>query len=116
MNSESFIKFGNENDFDFIIRRVGGNAGKAYILKEGETVSPQSNYFIKNNSILTDDVLVEIINSIQMDVVNYSVGPRSLSKRELIEYVEEGVKKMVKDRNQDNGDIYIDINEMSYER
>ena len=93
MNSESFIKFGNENDFDFIIRRVGGNAGKAYILKEDETVSSQSNYFIKNNSILTDDVLVEIINSIQMDAVNYSVGPRSLSKRELIEYVEEGVKK-----------------------
>lgn len=93
MNSEFFIKFGNENDFDFIIRRVGGNAGKAYFLKEGETVSSQSNYFIKNNSILTDDVLVEIINSIQMDSVNYSVGPRSLSKRELIEYVEEGVKK-----------------------
>ena len=93
MNSESFIKFGNENDFDFIIRRVGGNAGKAYILNDGENVSSQSNYFIKNNSILTNDVLVEIINNIQMDVVNYSVGPRSLSKRELIEYVEESVKK-----------------------
>ena len=91
--SESFIKFGNENDFDFIIRRVGGNAGKAYILNDGENVSSQSNYFIKNNSILTNDVLVEIINNIQMDAVNYSVGPRSLSKRELIEYVEESVKK-----------------------
>ena len=93
MNSDSFIKFGNENDFDFVIRRVGGNAGKAFILNEGETVSPQSNYFIKNNSILTDDVLVDIINDIQMDAVNFSVGPRSLSKRELIEYVEEGVRK-----------------------
>ena len=93
MNSESYIKFGNEKDFDFVIRRVGGNAGKAFILNEGETVSPQSNYFIKNNSILTDDTLVDIINGIQMDVVDYSVGPRSLSKKELIEYVEEGVAK-----------------------
>ena len=93
MNGDSFIKFGYENDFDFVIRRVGGNAGKAFILNEGETVSSQSNYFIKNNSILTDEVLVDIINGIQMDVVNYSVGPRSLSKRELIKYVEEGVKK-----------------------
>lgn len=93
MNNESYIKFGDEKDFDFIVRRVGGNAGKAYILNEGESVSPQSNYFIKNNSILTNDVLVEIINNIQMDVVNYSVGPRSLSKRELIDYVEEGIRK-----------------------
>ena len=93
MNGESYIRFGNEKDFDFIVRRVGGNAGKAYILNEGETVSSQSNYFIKNNSILTNDTLVDIINDIQMDIVLYSVGPRSLSKRELIEYVEEGVRK-----------------------
>lgn len=85
---DSYIKFSNENDFDFIIRRVGGNAGKAYILNEGETVSSQSNYFIKNNSKLSNDEFVKIINSIKMDAVNYSVGPRSLSKRELIEYIE----------------------------
>lgn len=93
MIGESYIRFGNINDFDFVIRRVGGNAGKAYILNEDETVSSQSNYFIKNNSILTNDVLVEIINDIKMDAVNYSVGPRSLSKKELIEYVEEGIRK-----------------------
>ena len=33
----SYIEFGNVNDFDFIVRRVGGNAGKAYILKEVST-------------------------------------------------------------------------------
>lgn len=89
---ENYILFGNEKDFDFIIRRVGGNAGKAYILNEGEKVSTQSNYFIKNNSILTDEILIDIINDIKMDIVNYSVGPRSISKKELIEYIEEGVK------------------------
>ncbi len=93
INNESYIKFGNENDFNFIVRRVGGNAGKAYILNEGESVSPQSNYFIKNNTILKDDVLVEIINDIKMDVVNYSVGPRSLSKVELVKYIEEAMNK-----------------------
>lgn len=85
----SYIEFGNVNDFDFIVRRVGGNAGKAYILKEGETVSTQSNYFIKNKTSLTNEALVDIINGIKMDAVNYSVGPRSLSKIELIEYLEE---------------------------
>lgn len=85
----SFIEFGNINDFDFIVRRVGGNAGKAYFLKEGETVSTQSNYFIKNKTSLSNEALVDIINSIKMDAVNYSVGPRSLSKIELIEYLEK---------------------------
>lgn len=85
----SYIEFGNINDFDFIVRRVGGNAGKAYILKEGETVSTQSNYFIKNKTSISNEALVDIINSIKMDAVNYSVGPRSLSKIELIEYLEE---------------------------
>lgn len=85
----SYIEFGNVNDFDFIVRRVGGNAGKAYILKEGETVSTQSNYFIKNKTSLSNEALVDIINGIKMDAVNYSVGPRSLSKIELIEYLEE---------------------------
>lgn len=89
----SYIEFGNANDFDFIVRRVGGNAGKAYILEEGKTVSPQSNYFIKNKTLLKDETLVDIINGIQMDVVNYSVGPRSLSKTELIEYLEEEIMK-----------------------
>ena len=85
----SYIEFGNVNDFDFIVRRVGGNAGKAYILKEGETVSTQSNYFIKNKTSISNEALVDIINGIKMDAVNYSVGPRSLSKIELIEYLEE---------------------------
>lgn len=85
----NYIEFGNVNDFDFIVRRVGGNAGKAYILKEGETVSTQSNYFIKNKTSLSNEALVDIINGIKMDAVNYSVGPRSLSKIELIEYLEE---------------------------
>ena len=53
MNGEGYIRFGNEKNFDFIVRRVGGNAGKAYILNEGETVSSQSNYFIKNKSSLS---------------------------------------------------------------
>ena len=87
----SFIEFGSINDFDFIVRRVGGNAGKAYFLKEGETVSTQSNYFIKNKTSLSNEALVDIINNIKMDAVNYSVGPRSLSKLELIEYLEKEI-------------------------
>jgi hypothetical protein len=93
MIDESYIKFSDENDFDFVIRRVGGNAGKAYILNDGENVSLQSNYFVKNNSLMSDEVLVDIINDTQMDVVNYSVGPRSISKRELVEYVNDGVRR-----------------------
>ena len=92
----SYIEFGNANDFDFIVRRVGGNAGKAYILKEGETVSSQSNYFIKNKTLLSDEIMVDIINGIKMDAVNYSVGPRSLSKTELIEYLEKELYELKK--------------------
>lgn len=88
----SFVK--NTDDYDFIVRRVGGNCGKAFLNEENP--SKQSNYFIKNNTILSNERIVEIINSTDKQIVDFSVGPRSISKNELIEIMEDDILLEVK--------------------
>ncbi len=78
-NKFRFVKKNNEHDISF--RRVGVNAGK--IDTNTTDKSEQSHYFIKFNVPLTDEIYFNISN------INYSckdntVGPRSISKQELI--------------------------------
>ena len=75
------FKFVEQNDSpDISFRRVGVNAGT--ISKEIDNKSFQSHYFIKFNNKKIDDILdklkdVKFIN-------NNTVGPKSISKQELI--------------------------------
>lgn len=71
---------------DLSIRRIGGNAGKASLNTD---VSDQSNYFVVNTSSLSVDDLVEHINSLQFPSRDMGVGPRSISKGELIAVLEK---------------------------
>jgi hypothetical protein len=70
----------NENP-DISFRRIGINAGK--IMKEIKDKSDQSHYFIKftNNESIDDNI--EKLKSINFDF-NNRVGPKSISKQELI--------------------------------
>lgn len=85
-----FVK--DKDSADFRIQRVGGNAGKAFYNLE---VSAQSNYFIKNTSNYSNDELMQIINTTIFPEVEYTVGPKSLSKTELITTLEKRIKEGV---------------------
>ncbi len=74
-----FVKKNETPDISF--RRVGVYSGK--VDKECENKSPQSHYFIKFNIELTDD-LFEKIKNISYKSSEYTVGPKSISKQELI--------------------------------
>lgn len=78
----NFFKFvGKKDNPDFRIQRVGGNAGKAsFNLDYAES----SNYFIKNTSSLSNEDFVKLVNSITFPTIDYTIGPKSLSKGELI--------------------------------
>lgn len=78
--------FTDKEHADFRIQRVGGNAGKASF-DLNKAVS--SNYFIKNNSNKTNEEFVEFVNSLTFPTITYTVGPKSLSKGELVSVVEE---------------------------
>lgn len=75
----SFVK--KEEPHDISFRRVGVYAGR--IDKETENKSPQSHYFIKFNFLLTD-TLYEKLKNINYSKKNDTVGPKSISKQELI--------------------------------
>lgn len=75
----------NENS-DFSIRRIGGNAGRASLNTD---VSDQSNYFIVNTSALNTDELVSHVNSLEFPTRDMGVGPRSISKGELVAVIEK---------------------------
>lgn len=76
-----YFVFCKKEDADFRIQRVGGNAGKA---DDNLNYSIQSNYFVKNVSSLTNTQLINIINSITFTNIEDTVGPKSLSKTELV--------------------------------
>lgn len=80
--------FVDKSEADFRIQRVGGNAGKASF---DLTKSPSSNYFIKNKTTMTNQELVDHINSLKFPTIEFTVGPKSLSKGELIAIVEESL-------------------------
>lgn len=88
----SFVK--QEEDYDFRVVRVGGKAGTAYV-KKG-LVSDQTNYFIKLNASTSVDVLVAEISSTVFPTKDFGVGPRTISKPELVEKLDIIVKKLLK--------------------
>ena len=76
------FKFVKKNKFpDISFRRVGINAGN--IDKNIISKSEQSHYFIKFNKELTDD-LFNKLKAIKFVSKDNTVGPRSISKQELI--------------------------------
>ena len=64
-------------------RRVGGYAGKV----ETNTVdkSEQSHYFIQFTDVSLDETLITALNSINYEAKDNTVGPRSISKQEMIQ-------------------------------
>ena len=74
-----FVKQNENPDISF--RRVGVYAGK--IDRDTESKSFQSHYFIKFEQDLTDEVF-ETLASINFQSKNNTVGPKSISKQELI--------------------------------
>lgn len=85
--SDYFI-FTTKENADFRVQRVGGNAGKAsFDLNRAAS----SNYFIKNNSNLSNKDFVNLINTLTFPSISFTVGPKSLSKGELIAIIEENI-------------------------
>ncbi len=83
-----YFNFTTKDKADFRIQRVGGNAGKASL---DLNYADSSNYFIKNNTTIDTKELVEEINKIQYEELGWTCGPKSLSKGELIEKIEEKI-------------------------
>ena len=75
----SFVKKHENHDISF--RRVGVNAGN--ISRDTHDKSEQSHYFIKFDNSL-DDNLFQKINKINFTKSSHTVGPKSISKQELI--------------------------------
>lgn len=73
-------KESNENKIAF--RRVGGNAGN-FVFDDISELSEQSHYFIKLNKNNTT-ILKNNLNNIKWNG-NNTIGPKSISKQELIE-------------------------------
>lgn len=85
-----YFSFTTKEGADFRIQRVGGNAGKASF-DLNRAIS--SNYFIKNTSFLSNEDFVDLINRLIFPSISFTVGPKSLSKGELIAIVEEELDK-----------------------
>lgn len=80
-NGFTYVK--QTDSYDISIRRVGVNAGNALI--KDKKVSAQSHYFIKLENVTTIENLIEKIN--KHIFPSNTVGPRSLSKNEINEVV-----------------------------
>ena len=78
----SFVKKNEEPDFAF--RRVGVNAG--HISKDVLDKSEQSHYFIKFDEKISDELYYQL-STIPFDCKNNTVGPKSISKQELIKEI-----------------------------
>jgi hypothetical protein len=100
LNSNNLFVYVKKTDNpDILIQRVGGNAGKAST--DVASKSESSNYFVKLHKIYTDvennggkivnhnsrfkkvQTIVDRLNTIVFDVKDDTVGPRSISKKEL---------------------------------
>lgn len=75
-----FLPKSDTDSADFTIRRVGGTSGTA---SPDTSVSPQSNYFCRTRDGYDTDTIVDTINGIDFPERDWSVGPRSLSQREI---------------------------------
>ena len=78
----SFVKKNEEPDFAF--RRVGVNAG--HISKDVLDKSEQSHYFIKFDEKISDELYSQL-STIPFDCKNNTVGPKSISKQEVIKEI-----------------------------
>lgn len=87
------IEFVTGDDYDFVIHRIGTSAGKAFIPESGKVISRQSNYFVKNISNYNTDTLIDMINDIDMVCAKYVVGPPSVSKKELVKFINKVYEK-----------------------
>ena len=83
-NKYSFVKKTDEHDISF--RRVGIYAGE--VSKTTDSKSIQSHYFIKFEEPLTDELFTSISN-LEYNNKNNTVGPKSISKQELIKEFNE---------------------------
>lgn len=84
----TLFDFVDKSQADFRIQRVGGNAGKASF---DLTKSPSSNYFIKNKTELSNTEFVDFVNQLKFPTIEFTVGPKSLSKGELVAIIEENL-------------------------
>jgi predicted RNA methylase len=73
----SYVK--KDEEYDFVVRRVGVNAGKCFLAGTSK-ISAQSHYFIKLHTGNIEKILEEF-NSHEFP--SNTVGPRSLSKSEI---------------------------------
>lgn len=87
--TSNLFDFVDKDKADFRIQRVGGNAGKASF---DLNYAVSSNYFIKNKSKLNNKDFVSFVNSLVFPSIEYTVGPKSLSKGELVAVIEENFK------------------------
>lgn len=85
-NTKLFLFLMDKTEADIRIQRVGGNAGKASLSLDGAL---SSNYFIKNISNLSNQQMADLINQCVFPSITDTIGPKSLSKGELIQKVEE---------------------------
>lgn len=76
----SFIPKKSKSDADFAIRRVGGTAGTA--TSDVMSVSEESYYYCKKKPECPDDI-IDRINACEFPERDWSVGPRSLSQKEI---------------------------------
>lgn len=82
----NYFDFVTKENADFRIQRVGGKAGFA---DKNLNFSKESNYFIKNKSNIPNDLLIAKINKLDFSIASNTVGPKSLSKYELISILEK---------------------------
>jgi predicted RNA methylase len=85
-NKYTFVSKNENPDISF--RRVGVNAG--HISKDIDK-SDQSHYFIKFDEKISDDIYNQL-STINFDCKNNTVGPKSISKQELIPIYNEFFK------------------------
>lgn len=85
-----YIRFVKKEDADFRVQRVGGRSGKS---DKNLDVSEQSNYFIKNISNLEDDRIIDVLNKLNYPSKDFTTGPRSIPKGELVECLVKYIKE-----------------------
>ena len=86
--TSDYFSFVSKENADFRIQRVGGSAGKASFNLDR---AASSNYFIKNASTLSNEEFVNLVNSLTFPSIAFTVGPKSLSKGELVAVIEENI-------------------------
>ena len=94
--SSKYIIFTKDIEIaDFRIQRVGGQAGKAFLDKNGAV---SSNYYIINKSKYSTEQLIQIINNICFPTISDTVGPKSLPKGELCEELDLAIESVERER------------------